>query len=607
MMNSSFAVRLHLNNIFLIVIFLVFTVLQGCESTIVETNKEVEQVSISTPEHPKLRHANLIDNALRTRTDAAGKSATNTADLVVTFASYEADGITSRSVDRTELTRRILEEYGVTRRILSQYGISKRILERYEITRRVLNRYGITRRMLSRYGITPRLLRKYNDVVSDVLLENHNLTDEALMDEGFSKEDIENFNRLSALLNEYDITLEEFVEEEENYAPAIRMKVFVDGVQLRTSLSIDALFLDEFLSEIGDDEDILYVEPDAVFETGELGSVKTEKNKSQIIPWGITNIEAPLIDKKDEKKANYQDVYVFIFDSGAIEKDKWDDLDFSTKKDFTLLFDNQSDMFWDEQNVPDVSGYDPKKGGNAYDGSGHGAHEAGIIGAENNDFGIVGVASGISLHSLKVLTDEGKTDITTLLAAVDYVTRKKIKKPDTPVVVNMSLGVDIGTTEYNVLDEAIEASIKAGVIYVVAAGNDGNNAETISPAHVEGVITVGSYNQANVVSSFSNYGPAIDILAPGENIISLSHLVEETENAQAVLASGTSYAAPYVTGAVAHYLGMFPKATAEEVKMALIDTSTPTLSNLPPQTSNRALNVANLLELAESKSDKKMK
>ena len=176
--------------------------------------------------------------------------------------------------------------------------------------------------------------------------------------------------------------------------------------------------------------------------------------------------------------------------------------------------------------------------------------------------GIAGTAPGVQLHSLKVLTNAGNTDVTTLLAAVNYVTRFKLENPTAPVVVNLSLGVNLGTTTYNILDETIEKSIQAGVIYVVAAGNDGMDASTYSPAHVTDVITVGSYNERLDFSSFSNHGPVVDILAPGEDIISLSHLGSETDNLENILASGTSYAVPHVVGAIAHYLGGKPEGYA---------------------------------------------
>ena len=582
-------------------------------------NNEPEEIT-STPKSTqtaKLRHPALLDAAKRTIPGQAGKSSSDATDLFLAFNEYEADGITPRLLSKYELTNRILEEYGITRRVLSKYGVTKRILDKYGITRRVLNQYGITKRVLDKYGITPRLLSKYNDQVTMDLLAEHEVTEATLADEGLSIADIDGFNKLSALLNEYGLTVEEFIEELESYIPTIRIKVYVDGAHLGVTVSMDSDILDAFLEEIGDDPDILFAEPDAVFDTSDLGMVVGGKNKSQITPWGITNIAVPLLSKNQEKKAAYQDVDVYILDSGAMKQNGWDDLNFATQKDFTMLFENPDQLLWEEDNAPDVSGFDPGGAGNPIDESGHGVHIAGTIGAKNDKIGVVGVASGIKLHSLKVLTKEGRTDITTLLAAVDYVTRAKQDNPDRPVVVNMSLGVDIGTTEYNVLDEAIEASIAEGVIYVAAAGNNGQNAATYSPAHVEDVITVGAYNEEGVFSDFSNYGAVVDIMAPGENIVSLSHLVKETKEAEAILASGTSYAAPHVTGAVARYLGDHPNATATEVSNALKDAATTTLTGLPSGTANRALNVGNLLAVTEavdneedntdSKKDKKKK
>ena len=203
----------------------------------------------------------------------AGKSSSDATDLFLAFNEYEADGITPRLLSKYELTNRILEEYGITRRVLSKYGVTKRILDKYGITRRVLNQYGITKRVLDKYGITPRLLSKYNDQVTMDLLAEHEVTEATLADEGLSIADIDGFNKLSALLNEYGLTVEEFIEELESYIPTIRIKVYVDGAHLGVTVSMDSDILDAFLEEIGDDPDILFAEPDAVFDTSDLGMV----------------------------------------------------------------------------------------------------------------------------------------------------------------------------------------------------------------------------------------------------------------------------------------------------------------------------------------------
>ena len=584
-----------------------FAFTQGCDSITSDNELTPDSSPREAAQHKKLRHPGLLSAAERTAVGSAGKNGASKTDLFLAFNTYEANGITRRVIDKYDVTKRILEEYGITRRVLDKYGITKRVLDSYGIKRRILNQYGITRRVLDKYGITPRVLSKYDDLVTMDLLATHDVTEATLIEEGLTLSDIEDFNKLSALLNKYGKSVEDYINDRESYQQPIRVKVYVDGAHLGTALSMESKITQAFLDEISDDEDIMFAEPDVTFSTTELGTFTDGGKESQIIPWGITDIVTPLIKDKDEKKASYQDVSVYILDSGAIKKNSKDDLKYKEEKDFTMLFENPDVELWDEDHAPDVSGFDPGKDGNPLDETGHGAHVAGTIGASNNKYGVVGVASGIELYSLKVLDNEGRTDITTLLAAVDYVTRAKKKKPERPVVVNMSLGVDIGTTSYNILDEAIAASIAEGVIYVVAAGNDGRDVSTYSPGHVEGVITVGAYNMDGSVSSFSNYGPLVDVFAPGENIVSLSHIADEMKHGEAILASGTSYAAPHVTGAAARYLGENPTATPDEVAQAIKAAATAKLTDLPGNSANRALNVSNLLSLTPDEEEKEKK
>ncbi len=592
-------------------IFLSPALLQGCDALIGvdknETSPQIdERVNVKAAEQEnKLRHPALLAGAKRQFVGSAGKTGESTS-LFLAFNGYEADGITPRVLNKFEVTNRILEEYGITRRVLGKYGITKRVLSQYDVTRRILQQYDVTRRILEKYGITPRVLSRYNDLVSLDLLNSNGLTEDVLAAEGLTQEDLDSFNELSRLLNEYDLTLETFVAELDAAVSSIRVKIHIDGVHLGISIEIGSELLDELLEEIADDPDILFVEPDITIQTTELGMLSDGKHSNQIVPWGNTSVNAVAPNSEAMWTAKYftNPIRVYVLDSGSMNTAGWDDAIVEEQKDFTMLFENPDEMYWEEDDAPDISGFDPGSQGNPLDESGHGSHITGIIGAMNNRFGIIGIAPGVSIHSLKVLTKEGRTDITTLLAAVDYVTRAKLENPAMPMVVNMSLGVDIGTTTYNVLDEAIEASIEAGVIYVVAAGNDGNNAATYSPAHVQGAITVGAYNEQNLFSTFSNYGSSVDILAPGENIISLSHKINETKSFESILASGTSHAAPYVTGAIAWYLGDHPNATAAQVADALIKSANSEINGVPTGTTIKTLNVAQFTGLsADSISD----
>ena len=598
---------------FILVAFLLLavTVLQGCDGL---NNVDTEDVALDTRENTetastnKLRHAEQLSKATRTRPGEGGKTTTTTTDLVVAFNTYEADGITPRLINKFELTKRILNEYGITRRVLNQYGITKRILEQYGITRRVLNQYGITKRVLDKYGLTPRVLNQYNDQLTDALLAELGITDQVLASEGLTRDDIADFNALSELVNSYDTSVEQFLSDLDNHEPDVRLKVYIDGKNLGVSVSIADAVLNAFLDEIESDADILLVEPDVQISVPNLGETSGEWFDKQITPWGIDHIKTPvpgILSVFEENYISKNPVHVYILDSGAMEDTWLDDINYVEKKDFTMLFENPYQLTWDEDLAPDVSGFDPGDAGNPYDETGHGTHIAGTIGAHNNLHGVVGVAPSVRIHSLKVLNARGQTDITTLMAAVDYVTRAKQANPDRPIVVNMSFGVDIGTTEYNILDEAIAASIEEGVIYVAAAGNDGKNADTYSPAHVENVITVGSYNEDEEFSFFSNYGSSVDILAPGENIVSLSHVIADTRSFQSILNSGTSHAAPHITGAIARYLGEEPDADAKKVLKDLLKASKKKIDDVPNGTTEEILDVSKFIPGKKAKKEKK--
>ena len=573
--------------------------LQGCDTVSSPEEDPNEITSIYATETGKLRHAGFLDAATRTRTNSASKSGTSMTGLFLGFNEYEADGVTPRVLNRYEVTNRIINEYGITRRVLARYDLTNRLLKRYDITRRIINRYELTNRLLKRYGITPQLLAEYGDQVTPELLARFNITEQDLLNEEMSMADIDDFNRLSQFLNDHGISVEQFFQEVENTAPAIRVKVVFDSATLGISIDIASDILAAFMEEIVDDPDVSFAEPDPTLNLSNLATFNSTRGSRQVMPWGLWRTQTPRIHERGMANATYNvelPVHVFILDSGAQQPGEIEELNYVEKKDFTMLFTNPEQLYWDESDAPDVSGFDPGDDGNPYDGSGHGSHIAGTIGAYDNAIGIAGTAPGVQLHSLKVLTNAGNTDITTLLAAINYVTSFKLANPTTPVVANLSLGVDLGTTTYNILDETVEKSIQAGVIYVVAAGNDGRDASTYSPAHVTDAITVGAYNEDLEFSTFSNYGPVVDILAPGENIISLSHLGSETDAMENILSSGTSYAAPHVVGAIVHYLGENPKATPEEVKNAITNAAVSNLvSGIPSETTPLVVNARGLV------------
>ncbi|MGP3967175.1 S8 family peptidase [Streptomyces sp. 6N223] len=206
-----------------------------------------------------------------------------------------------------------------------------------------------------------------------------------------------------------------------------------------------------------------------------------------------------------------------------------------------------------------ANGYDAIDGDNvAQDGNGHGTHVAATVAGSAH-----GVAKKADIVAVRVLNNQGSGTTAQVIAGIDWVTENAVK----PAVANMSLG---GTVD-PALDEAVRNAIAAGVTFAVAAGNDGADAADTSPARVEEAITVGSTDDTDTRSYFSNYGSALDLFAPGSDITSAWHTSDSATNT----ISGTSMATPHVAGAAALYLADNPDATPAQVSDALTSTAIP--------------------------------
>ncbi len=213
------------------------------------------------------------------------------------------------------------------------------------------------------------------------------------------------------------------------------------------------------------------------------------------------------------------------------------------------------------------------------DCNGHGSHVAGIIGGRT-----FGVAKKVRLFGVRVLNCQGTGAWSDVINGVNFVTwhSKQSAQQGTPAVANMSLG---GETN-RAVDAAVRNSIRAGVVYVVAAGNWNSDASAYSPADVAEAITVGATNQYDARAEVSNYGPTLDLFAPGVSIPSAwigGDLMIAT-------ASGTSMASPHVAGVVALYLQNHRTASPATVRSALVGNSTEgAVSNPGQESPNRLL------------------
>ena len=193
------------------------------------------------------------------------------------------------------------------------------------------------------------------------------------------------------------------------------------------------------------------------------------------------------------------------------------------------------------------------------DCNGHGTHVAGTIAGTQ-----YGLAKQATLHSVRVFGCTGGSPWSRTIAAVDWVVANHIK----PAVVNMSLSGGNNTA----MDTAVNNAVAAGISFAVAAGNNyGANACTRSPARAANAITVGSTNNDDARSNFSNIGICVDIFAPGRAIKSAWF----TSNTATNTISGTSMATPHIAGVIALHLENFPNATPAQVTASILAGATP--------------------------------
>lgn len=201
-------------------------------------------------------------------------------------------------------------------------------------------------------------------------------------------------------------------------------------------------------------------------------------------------------------------------------------------------------------------------GGNFEDARGHGTHVFGIIGAQDNNIGVKGLAPKASIYALKVTSNEGVGYVSTLVEAVEWSISNKMD------IINISIGYD---TEVIALRDALKKAEKAGIVTVASAGNRGDSQGKKDvpqyPAQYDTVIGVGSLAQNLLRAEYSSTGSHVDIAAPGEAI--LGTYINNTYSGM----SGTSMATPFVSATVALYKEAYPNLSVAELKKKLYTTA----------------------------------
>lgn len=280
-------------------------------------------------------------------------------------------------------------------------------------------------------------------------------------------------------------------------------------------------------------------------------------NYSNEYDWGLDAISAPEVWQQGYSG---KDVVVAVVDSGVdfTHEDLNDNIWYNYAEVYGDGIDNDSNGY-----IDDVTGWNFfNNTNNPYDNNSHGTHVAGIIAAEDNNYGITGVAYNAKIMPVKVLDTEGNGSHENIANGIIYAANNGAN------VINVSIGG--GYTE--VVANAIKFATQRGSIVVMAAGNS-SGSEPIYPAALatNWGIAVGAVDSNNNMADFSNRAGSNSnlnyVVAPGVNIYSTF----PDNNYE--FKDGTSMAAPYVSGVAALMLSANPYLTPEEIREIITKTA----------------------------------
>lgn len=339
--------------------------------------------------------------------------------------------------------------------------------------------------------------------------------------------------------------------------PADQAKAVADELAAKydgTVMDVFAGGLVGFSAKGLDDDKATAISTDVRVEAlGQNGVAELSAIQSPAPSWGLDRIDQQSngLDNKYEYYYTGKGVHAYVIDSGIR----------STHQDFAGRIGPGTSFVFDGKGIEDCNG--------------HGTHVAGILGGTT-----YGVAKNVTIHPVRIANCSGYLSIAGIIAGVDWVVQNHVK----PAVINLSGG----TNKYAMVDTAAANAVKAGITFVAAAGNPlpfGTLASEYSPGRTPEVMCVGAIGKDNATVLLTNYGPAIDIFAPGLDIVS-ADIGSDTATS---MKTGTSMAAPHVAGMVAQFLEIIPSAPPSQVASGIYGGATSGLVKGDKTAANRIL------------------
>lgn len=310
------------------------------------------------------------------------------------------------------------------------------------------------------------------------------------------------------------------------------------GIVKRTYRIINAISADvpkESIDIIVKSPNVEYVENDEkVFAHIPTGTCQEIQILKQTIPWGINRIGSRLVNAVGNTGKG---IKIGILDTGIDYNHE--DLKNNYRGGYNFVENNNDPI----------------------DQNGHGSHVAGIVAAEDNDIGVVGVAPQAYLYSVKVLAFDSTGSTSDIVSGLEWSVENGMQ------IINMSLGSEDDSIS---VSRAINNTYNAGILIVAAAGNSGNatgSGDNIDyPASYSGeVISVGAIDINDQRAKFSSTGPKLELSAPGVNILST---LNGNKNKYGTL-SGTSMSCPHVSGVAALIMSAEPGITNSRVRIIM--------------------------------------